>query len=162
MNKSVRSKPASQEEISLFTLMGQAMLNIQILEECLGASITLKVDIGCSHKLSKIDANKKLTDRLKYTLGKAVKEASKNSLYPTDLQKSLEKIVTERNWLVHKIVNDFYNPTKRNELFLKINSIAIAAHNIQIAIENDLINFSEKKGLDMTSVKNEIAKWSKE
>jgi hypothetical protein len=38
--------PASHEEVTLFALMGQALLNIQVLEECLSASITLKVDVG--------------------------------------------------------------------------------------------------------------------
>lgn len=42
-------RPATQEEVALFTMMGQALLNIQVLEECLSASITLKVDVGYSH-----------------------------------------------------------------------------------------------------------------
>ena len=32
-----RIRTASEQEISIFTVMGQAMLNIQVLEECLGA-----------------------------------------------------------------------------------------------------------------------------
>lgn len=39
-------RSANKEEISLSTLMGQTLLNIQVLEECLSVSITLKADVG--------------------------------------------------------------------------------------------------------------------
>lgn len=53
-------RPATQEEIALFTLMGQALLNIQVLEECLSMSITLKIDVGYPHKISKAEADRLL------------------------------------------------------------------------------------------------------
>ena len=39
-------RPTTQEELALFTIMGQALLNIQVLEECLSTSITSKADVG--------------------------------------------------------------------------------------------------------------------
>ncbi len=155
-----RAKPASQSEILLFTLMGQALLKIQLLEECLSTSITLKVDVGYPYKISKADADEKLTERLrKNTLGQAIDEAKTKNLYAEDVQSSLKALQERRNWFIHRIVDDVYNPAKREELFLRIKSIVIEAHRIQCKIEDDLIIFAEDNGLDMSSVKNSISQW---
>lgn len=155
-----RKRPASQGEILLFTMMGQAILNIQVLEECLGASITIKVDVEHPRKISKAEADEKLKHRLrKYTLGGAIKEASKSKLYSEEIQSALGAFLKERNWFTHRIVDDVYSPAKWDALFVRIKSIANEAHRIQRAIEDDLISYSESNGLDMSSVRNAISKW---
>lgn len=153
-------RPATQEEVVLFTIMGQALLNIQVLEECLSASITLKVDVGYPRKLSKVEAEEKLKRRLrKYTLGEAIKEASAKKLYAEDVQLALEDFLHERNWFTHRIVDDVYTPAKWGTLFVRLKSIANEAHRIQRAIEDDLILFSEANGLDMSNVRVAIKQW---
>lgn len=155
-----RKRPASQGEILLFTMMGQAMLNIQVLEECLGASITIKVDVGHPRKISKDEADEKLKHRLrKYTLGGAIKKASKNKLYSEEIHSALEDFLKERNWFTHRIVDDVYTPSKWDALFVRIKSIASEAHRIQRTIEDDLISYSEANGLDMSSVRAAIKQW---
>lgn len=153
-------RPAAQEEVVLFTMMGQALLNIQVLEECLSASITLKVDVGYPRKLSKAEADEKLKHRLrKYTLGNAIKEAAEKKLYAEDVQLALETFLQERNWFTHRIVDDVYTPAKWAALFARLKSIANEAHRIQRAIEDDLILFSEANGLDMSNVRAAIKQW---
>ena len=153
-------RPAAQEEVVLFTMMGQALLNIQVLEECLSASITLKVDVGYPRKLSKAEANEKLKHRLrKYTLGNAIKEAAAKKLYADYIHLALEDFLQERNWFTHRIVDDFYTLSKWGVLFARIKSIADEAHRIQRAIEYDLISFSEANGLDMSDVRATIKQW---
>ena len=153
-------RPAAQEEVVLFTMMGQALLNIQVLEECLSASITLKVDVGYPRKLSKAEADEKLKRRLrKYTLGNAIKEAAEKKLYAEDIQLALEDFLQERNWFTHRIVDDVYTPAKWAALFARLKSIANEAHRIQRAIEDDLILFSEANGLDMSNVRAAIKQW---
>ena len=155
-----RKRPASQGEILLFTMMGQAMLSIQVLEECLSASITIKVDMGHPRKISKVEADEKLKHRLrKYTLGGAIKEASKNKLYSEDIHSALGAFLKERNWFTHRIVDDVYTPAKWDALFVRIKSIANEAHRIQRAIEDDLISYSEANGLDMSNVRATIRQW---
>jgi hypothetical protein len=155
-------RPAAQEEVVLFTMMGQALLNIQVLEECLSASITLKVDVGYPRKLSKAEADEKLKRRLrKYTLGNAIKEAAEKKLYAEDVQLALETFLQERNWFTHRIVDDVYTPAKWGALFARLKSIANEAHRIQRAIEDDLILFSEANGLDMSNVRAAIKQWDR-
>ena len=153
-------RPATQEEVALFTIMGQALLNIQVLEECLSASITLKVDVGYPHKLSKGEADEKLKRRLRrYTLGNAIKEAAEKKLYAEDVQFALGAFLQERNWFAHRIVDDVYTPAKWGALFARVKSIANEAHRIQRAIEDDLILFSEANGLNMQNVRAAIKEW---
>lgn len=152
-------RPATQEEIALFALMGQALLNIQVLEECLSASITLKVDVGYPRKASKAEADELLKKRRAFTLGKAIKAALKEELYTDDLQKALVAFLDERNWLVHKSIDDIYAPTGRNALFQRIKNIAMEAHRIQREIEDDLIVFSESNGMDMSRVRAAIQRY---
>ena len=147
-------RPASQKEVLLFTMMGQAMLSIQVLEECLSASITLKVDVGYPRKISKPEATEKLENRLrKYTLGRAIKEAEKHKLYSEDIHSALDNFLNERNWFIHRIVDDVYTHDKWNALFVRIKYIADEAYRIQRAIEDDLISYAEANGLDMSNVK---------
>jgi hypothetical protein len=154
-------RPASQEEITLFTLMGQTLLNIQVLEECLSVSITLKADAGHPHKIPIAEANELLKKRRALTLGKAIKEALKRELYEDRLQEALSTFLQERNWLVHKSIDDIYTPTGRPKLFQRIQTIAIEAHRLQRMIEDDLIAFSEGHGMDMSAVKAAIRDFSR-
>ena len=152
-------RPATQEEVTLFALMGQALLNIQVLEECLSASITLKVDVGYPRKVSKAEADELLKKRRAFTLGKAIQAVLKEELYADNLQKALAAFLEDRNWLVHKSIDDIYAPTGKDALFQRIKNIAMEAHRIQRAIEDDLIVFSESNGMDMSRVRAAIQGW---
>jgi hypothetical protein len=150
-------RPVTQEELFLFTLMGQVLLNIQVLEETLNASITLKIDVGYPRKISIEESTARLKQRLHdYTLGKAIKEAKNQELYSEEIQVALNNLLKERNWFIHRIVDDFYDPKKRSSLLNRLKFIATEAHRIQRAIEDDLISFAESNGLDMSSVKAQL------
>lgn len=149
-------QPATQEDIALFALMGQTLLNIQVLEECLSASITIKLDIGFPSKASREEADALLKKRRNTTLGKAIKTALNEDLYNDNLQKALSSFLKERNWLVHKSIDHIYASTDRYELFQHIKYIALEAHRIQRAIEDDLIAFSESNGMDMSHVQEAV------
>jgi len=149
-------RPANQEEVSIFTLMGQALLNIQVLEDTLSRSITLKVDVGHPRKVSRAEVDELLKKRQSFTLGKAVGVAAKQSLYSDALRAGLESLVEERNWFVHKSLDDFYIPVRREALVKRLNSMALEAHRLQRTIEDDLIAYSEANGLDMSAVRAQI------
>ena len=154
-----RGRFALENEVILFSMMGQALINIQVLEECLSVSITLKKDVGYPRKVSKVEADKLLEKYRKFTLGQSINVASEHKLYNDDLQHALKTFQKERNWLVHKSMDDFYSPDKKEKLFMRIKSVATAAHKIQLKIEDDLINFAEISGLNMSNVRQEIKKW---
>lgn len=149
-------RQASHEEVFIFTLMGQTLLNIQVLEDTLSRSITLKVDVGHPRKVSRAEVDELLKKRQSFTLGKAVGVVAKQGLYSDDLRAALGGLVDERNWFVHQSLDDFYIPARREALVKRLSSMALEAHRLQRAIEDDLIAYSESNGLNMSAVRAQI------
>jgi hypothetical protein len=152
MRENVIKIPASQDEITLYCFMGEALHKIQVVEQALSHSITLKMNSA----ETKERADEFLKQKLSYTLGKAIKVAIKENLYSTSLQEELNHFLEQRNWLVHKAMpesqNDLNTDNKKEELFKKIKSISDKAEGIQHEIEYDMISFCSSRGKDMSKI----------
>ena len=113
--------------------------------------------------MPKSEADKALIKYRSLTLGQAVGLAKKEQLYSKPLLGEFEKFLHERNWLVHKSIaqgRDEWDLNKsRDELFRRIKWISTQAQRLQHSIEEDLMNFSEANGIDMSKVKAEIKKY---
>ncbi len=156
MTANFKEKIANRDEITLYCLMGEALCKIQILEDALSHSITLKKDIKHPHGISRQEADNILKKYRSYTLGKAIKLAKGQMLYSDVLQSNLEAFLEERNWLVHKSMDDIISG---KEIFNRIKGIANRAQILQRAIEDDLIELSESIGVDMSEVHAEIKRY---
>lgn len=150
MRENVTKIPASQDEITLYCFTGEALWKIQMVEQALSHSITLKMN----PEETKEQADEFLKHHQRYTLGKAIKVAIDNKLYSLSLQDELNSFLVQRNWLIHKAMHenqsDFNIENKRKELFNKIKSISDKAESLQREIEYDMINFCTSKGKDMS------------
>ncbi|WP_027393237.1 hypothetical protein [Aquimarina latercula] len=156
--KKYRSKKASQKEIHLYTLLGESLSAVQILEDALSYAIVLKK----TEPDQKKEADDLLEKQRFYTFGKAIEVAKKESLLPKNLEIELSKLLIERNWLIHDSItsnkNDFKSDAYFSKLFERIKPITTKALKLQISIELDLIEYSKKKGIDMSNVENEMNK----
>jgi hypothetical protein len=147
---------ASQEEILLYTLTGEALWRIQLVEQALSHAITLK--LNPEETIEKADMVLKTYQS--YTLGKAIKKAIEKGLYEPTLQNDLNDFLVQRNWFIHKmyseVFEDINSVSKREKLFAelyqKVKSITIKAAKIQRSIEEDMIEFCKSKGRDMFEV----------
>ncbi|MAU14140.1 hypothetical protein [Flagellimonas sp.] len=164
MIENIKFKEASKREITLYTILGESLCAVQILEDALSHSIVLKK----TEPDQKNEADNLLKKQRKYTLGLAINAIKKESLFPKALGFELSNLLTERNWLIHKSITENKDDLKSDSYFEKlierIKAITSKAHKLQISIELDLIEYSEKKGIDMTKVKNAMNKhygWSK-
>lgn len=160
------SKSASYDVTSLYCLIGEAICMIQHLEGALSVLITLKKDVKYPHRISKEEAKVFLEKCRLLTLGKAINLAKKTNLFSVTLCSSLEEILKERNWLVHKFLHDYLDNahiTSTIDGFVnKIKTISDEAKRLQEAIEADLIAFSESTGIDMSRVRAYIKHYSRE
>ena len=99
-----------------------------------------------------------------YTLGQAIKIVKQECLFTDSLLQELDDFLSKRNWLIHKSIAQNRRIWDLNvsieELMYSIKAITIQAHNLQRLIEEDLMQFAEVKGVDMSRVKNEINKYS--
>lgn len=159
MVHNIKFKEASKNEITLYTVLGESLCVVQILEDALSHSIVLKK----TEPDQKKEADDLLKKQRSYTLGMAINAIKKESLFPKSLEIELSKLLTERNWLIHKSItenkDDLKSDSRFNELFNRIKALTLKAHKLQILIELDLIEYSEKKGIDMTKVKDAMNKY---
>ncbi len=153
MKENLVSKPASREEMAFYCVMGEALCMIQELESALSHSITLKK----YHAVNKKQADNALIKQHEgHTLGKAIKLAKEENLYPPSLQKDLGDFNKRRNWLIHKAIfetrDDPYLDPRKHQLFQKIKSIADNARRLQYEIELDMVAFCASRGRDISKV----------
>lgn len=148
----------SQKVTDFYTVLGESLHALQLLEDALSHLIVLKK----TEPDQKKEADDLLKKQRSLPFGIALKIAKKESLLPKNLEIELSKLLDKRNWLVHHSVtdnkNDFYSDTYFNQRFEKIKVITSKAFELRITIEIDLIEYCEKKGIDMTNVKNNIDK----
>ncbi|RAJ17172.1 hypothetical protein [Olleya aquimaris] len=158
MIENLNYEKASDREILLYTCLGEALCAVQILEDALSHAIVLKK----TEPNQKDIANTILKKQQKYTLGKAIFLAKKESLLPEPLIKEMIKIRDERNWLIHESVIENKEDYKSNNFFKRLSEkskfIVLKANKLQVTIELDLIRYSEKKGIDTSNIRNFICK----
>lgn len=144
-------KPANPEEMMLYARMGEAVCKIQILEQALSHSITVKLNPDVNES----DANVFLSKQQSYTFGKVVKLAAIESVYPDKLQKALEELLAERNWLVHRAMLESQQGNRivvAEPIVQRIKSIADKSEKLQLILEYDLIDFAQSKGRNMANI----------
>jgi uncharacterized protein YutE (UPF0331/DUF86 family) len=152
MERIIKKIPANQDEITLYCFVGEALWKIQIVEQALSHSITLKMNSAAT----KERADEFLKKYQSYTLGTAIKIATKEKLYDLSLQDELNAFLGLRNWLVHKAMAESHHGlnwvSKKEQLFQKIKSISDKAESIQREIQYDMISFCSSKGKDMSKI----------
>jgi hypothetical protein len=145
--------PANSTEITLYCFLGEALMKIQILEQALSYSITIKMN----PEEIKEKANEFLKEQQRYTLGKAVNTAKENKIFNSAIQDELDSFFKRRNWLVHSVLigneEDFNEGNIKEVLFQEIKSISDKAEEIKREIEYDMIDFCSSKGRDMSHIK---------
>ncbi len=145
--------PANNSEINLYCFLGEALIKIQMVEQALSHSITIKMNPD----ETKEKANEFLKKHQRYTLGSAIKTALEKKLFNSVIQDDLNSFLEQRNWLVHRVIigneDNFNTGNIKEKLFQKIKSISNKAEDIQRVIEYDIIEFCSSKGKDMSNIK---------
>ena len=145
--------PANNSKITLYCYLGEALLKIQMLEQALSYSITIKMNPDETRE----KADEFLKKHQRYTLGQAIKTALEKKLFNSAIQDELNSFLEQRNWLVHSVLigneEDFNAGNIKEALFQKIKSISDKAESIQRVIEYDMIDFCSSKGKDMSKIK---------
>lgn len=160
-----KQKPANQDQITLYHLVGEAVCMVQILEEAICYSITLKKDVKEPYCLPFKKAEESLKKYDSRPLGIAIKIAREASIFAEKLQQTLDEFLLERNWLVHKCVKNMdeaYFLLNRDNLLQRIKTISQKANILQNSISKDLMEYSSSVGLDMSNVRTAIRKHYKE
>lgn len=152
----------TRDVANFFYIIGEAVCMIQLLEDALNHSITLKSDVRSLKRIPKEDADRYLKKHQSQTLGNAIRFAKEEALYSDELQNDLTSFLKERNWLIHKCVpyhiDDLLEVSNRDRLFQRVKTICKRAQGFRHTIEMDLIEFSEAKGLEMSKARVAVKK----
>jgi len=92
MKENLVFKSASQDELTLYCYMGEAMCMIQELESAISCSIIIKRHSTAT----RAEADEALNKQRRYTLGKAVQLAAKEKLLPFASAKRLKRFLSEK------------------------------------------------------------------
>lgn len=155
----INFKEASEKEKTLYCCLGESLCAVQMLEDALSHLIVLKK----TEPHEKEVADKLLNKQQFYTFGRSIRIAKKESLLPKPLEIELTNLLEERNWLIHESLIGDKNNFKSDSFFIKLfertEQISLKARKLQISIELHLIEYGEKKGINMSDVKNKMNKY---
>jgi hypothetical protein len=158
MVENIKHKKASEKERFLYSCLGEALCAVQILEDALSHSIVLKK----TESNQKNEADILIQKQQFYTFGKAIYKVEKESLLPEPLVNELIELRDERNWLIHESIIENKKDYKSNNFFKKLSEktkgITLKAKRLQVSIELDMIQYSEKKGINTSKVKIDMRK----
>ena len=157
-------KPASQELMKLYTLMGEALSAVQLLEDALCYSIAMKKDLKHSRNIPKSEADSCLRGYRKNTLGDSIRDIINEKLFDDDLMNRLGEIRKDRNWLIHRSLYESLDGSSnkmsfdhcKDFLYVRIKTITNDCRDIQHLISEDLLKFCESMGADMSRAKKGI------
>jgi uncharacterized protein YutE (UPF0331/DUF86 family) len=103
------------------------------------------------------EANKLREKYRSYTLGRAIKITKEAKILPKPLQEALENFVSERNWLIHKSIQNENEALSESNKH-KIKSTCEKARALLESVEDDLMQYSSFVGVDMSRVRAAIQK----
>jgi hypothetical protein len=93
-----RRQVNAEELNTLFNLIGQGIWYLQMMEDALHTTITVKHDVKTPGAIPQNEAKSLLAQHRRKTLGQSL-------ILSPNLQKSLEEFKEERDWLVHRSVS---------------------------------------------------------
>lgn len=141
----------AQELQALYGSMGEAVWHIQYLEHTLVHYLVIR-----DHKhnpATEAEVYDRLERKQKSLLGQLFQEARRLGIIPPSLQPRFEKLIGERNWLVHRSRHEcgshLYDDELRNEMIIRISMIVEEAVGIQKIIFAELGNYMSSQGFDV-------------
>jgi len=141
------------EELNvLFKVIGAGIWHLQNVEDALHTYITVKRDVKTRGAMAAEEAEAILLKHRTRTLGVSTKISRDALVLSPSLQERLERFKEERDWLVHRCVNqhraDLYENKKRYELIRRIESFTEEARAIQKLIGKELEDYVVAQGVN--------------
>ena len=149
--------PYSEADVqTLYNLIGQSVWHLQHLEHALTTFTAMKILQRERERGSKLTENvcrRALEKQRGFTLGPLIASAKREQTIPRILLERFDRLLQERNWLIHKcVVNEFLSlrsETRRQALFVRISSFADEAIALKNEVYEILGKWYESVGYDL-------------
>ena len=120
----MRRQLTPEELDMLYRHVGRCIWHIQYLEDVLHTFLTMKVEIREPGRLTEQEARSLLAKHRRASLGTALGAAEKHSALPNTLLAELRSLKEERDWLVHRSMNQdgesLYTDRGRDTVFSRL------------------------------------------
>ena len=148
-------KPASEDELKLYLLVGKALCSLQLLEDELIMAIAVNECDDPSNTKRSSEVLKKHRD---YGFGKALSVIRDRNLLTELIRDKLRPLKEERDWLVHRGIYQSLNGSPdqmsfdhcKTELFDRLQKIIDETHTVQHLMLEDLISSMKASGKDVS------------
>lgn len=149
---SVDRRPINEEELQAFFMMiGSGIWYLQHVENALNTCITVKGEIKEIGGVSVEAGEAMLEKHRRNTLGTSIRIAKEINVLSSDLLTALELFKDERDWLVHRSMNqssdDLYLGSGRSALMSRLQKFTDDASSLQKLIAKELEDFVVGKGV---------------
>lgn len=145
-------RPINEDELQVFfKLIGAGIWYLQHVENALNVCITVKGEIKEIGSVNAETGEGFLAKHQRNTFGTSLRIAKEMNILSVELMEQLESFKKERDWLVHKSMNqnadDLYLNSDRNLLLNRLNNFSENAQKLQNLIGKELEDFVVSKGV---------------
>lgn len=140
-----------QELPVFFGLIGQGIWYLQHVESALTTCLTVMGDIKEVGTVGRQEAEKILARHQRNTLGTSLRLAEEKGVLTQRLMVALREFKKERDWLVHRSMNengdDLYLNSSRQAIFQRLERFSEQARTLQKLIAQELEDYVVGKGV---------------
>jgi hypothetical protein len=149
----------TEEELLVFhTAIGKGIWMLQNVEDALHVYIVLKTYVKRPGSVTESEAEAQLAKQRAHPLGRSLGIAEKGGVLSSELYAELKEFKEERDWLVHRSIQDradLYLDEKREALIVRIMNFSEWALRIQKMISEELVAYGASVGVSPQWVASE-------
>jgi hypothetical protein len=155
-NTFMRRQMNVEELDELYRSVGRCIWHVQYLEDVLHTLLTLKVEIRQPGRISIEEANILLAKHRRASLGTALGTAEKHKALPDGLLSKLRLLKEERDWLVHRSMNQdgekLYTNEGRSAVFGRLETLMDETLAIKSLLSAEVAAFCAEHGVSAKEV----------
>ncbi|MGD0199960.1 MAG: hypothetical protein ABSD27_04330 [Bryobacteraceae bacterium] len=147
---------------ALYVLTGKGIWLLQHVEDALSTCITVKTGIKARGAMPEAQAEAVLAKHRSHTLGTSLRIAREGQVLSPSLQDRLEKFKEDRDWLVHRSLQEdgddlYYIDERRHVILNRLAAFSEEAVILQRLIVAELKEFAVAQGVSRERIENYAA-----
>jgi hypothetical protein len=154
----MRRQISEDELLVFYTAIGKGIWMLQNVEDALHVYVVLKTHVKRPGSITEAEAESQLAKQRALPLGRSLGIAEKGNVLSLELHAELKDFKEERDWLVHRSIqdrDDLYVDGKREALIERIMEFSEWALRLQKKICEELVTHGDSLGVSRQWVVSE-------
>ena len=150
----MKRAPTPDEVDALYRKIGLGVWHLQHLEYALHVLLTTKVDVKVPGSMPAEAVRAAFHGHTRKTLGAALRTAKDNAALPQTLQSELDAFLTERNWLIHRSIDDhaegMFSEEGRRSAMTRLDQFVSEAQRLKELVIADFSAYAQSQGVSLS------------